>query len=361
MLTESQNSFERVPKVMQSAAMQLDFKRPCSVLVARLWACFVLASLGSFPACIRAQDAPPRELVVATWNVEWMYDDDRSDNRSDLAKEQSAPSKEFWQTKVSSVATAIAAINPSIIALQEIEGDQTLVALASELRQKHNQSYRYAFIAGSDRFTEQDVGLLFRNGLTQYRRHEQNREMFDSNNFYNLSKHLVGEFSWKSIASPLTLMTVHMRATAEAEEFRIKQARLARHWLEPQLARGEDVILLGDLNSELAVGESTGDMAELTGSAKPPAMVDLLKFAPESQRTTHLILPRAFDRILASQSLVDDGPGSDWVFKQIEVRKDLTIRGKLDGQEHWDNRFAIPLDELDISDHAPLVATFELK
>ena len=267
-----------------------DTLRPQFRTFPRLLASLALASLCCFQspeAVVRAQDAPPRELIVATWNVEWMYDDDKSDNRSDLAKEQSSPSKEFWQTKLNNVATAIATINPDIIALQEIEGDQTLIAVAAELRQKHNKSYRHAFITGSDRFTEQDVGILFRSGLTQYRRHEQNREMFESNNFYNLSKHLVGEFSWKSVASPLTLMNVHMRATAEAEEFRIKQARLARYWLEPQLARGEDVILLGDLNSEHPVGESTGDMAELVGNAKTPAMVDLLKFAPESQRTTH--------------------------------------------------------------------------
>ncbi len=308
-----------------------------------------------------AQDVPPKQLVVATWNVEWMYDDDKSDNRSELSREQSAPSKAFWQQKLTNVASVIAALKPDIIALQEIEGDQTLIAIAAELRQKHNVNFRHAFITGSDRATEQDVGILFRNGLTQYRRHEQNREMFDSKNYYNLSKHLVGEFSWKSIASPLTLMTVHMRATVEAEELRIKQARLARYWLEPQIARGEDVILLGDLNSEHPVGENSGDMAELAGSGKSPAMVDLLQFAPATQRTTHMILPRAFDRIIVSQSMVDDGPGMDWVFKQMEVRTDLVIRGKRDGEEHWDSRLTMPIEELDVSDHAPVVATFELK
>jgi hypothetical protein len=74
-----------------------------------------------------------------------------------------------------------------------------------------------------------------------------------------------------------------------------------------------------------------------------------------------LILPRAFDRILVSQSLIDDGPGKDWVFKGIEIRSDLVVRGKRDGQEHWDNRLTMPLGELDTSDHSPLVATFELK
>lgn len=319
---------------------------------------------------IPAQDDAPPKLVVVTWNVEWMYDDDLSDNRSDLSKQQSAPTKKFWLTKLDNVAAVLAATRADIVALQEIEGDQTLSAIAAELRLKHHVNYRHAFIPGTDRFTEQDVGLLFRSGLTQYRRHEQTREMFDSNNYYNISKHIVGEFSWKSIASPMTVMTVHMRATEEAEDFRIRQARLARYWLQPQITKGEDVILLGDFNSEHPVGENAGDMLELAGTLaesnhenvkRSPPLVDLLKFAPTAQCVTHLILPRAFDRILVSQSLIDDGPGNDWVFKQIEIRSDLVMRGKQDGQEHWDNRLTMPLDELDTSDHFPLVATFELK
>jgi endonuclease/exonuclease/phosphatase family metal-dependent hydrolase len=340
--------------------LALQFNSLFATAVAAL-TCLAAAQLSN------AQDVAPEKLVVVTWNVEWMYDDDLSDNRSDLSKEQSAPSKEYWQKKLDNVTTALAATGGDIIALQEIEGDQTLIAIAAELRQKHKLNYRHAFIPGSDRFTEQDVGLLFRSGLTQYRRHEQTREMFDSNNYYNISKHLVGEFSWKSIASPLTVMTAHLRATAEAEDFRVRQLRLARYWLAPQLNKGEDVILLGDLNTEHAVGENQGDMLELAGAPvgneKPlaPPMVDLLKYLPADQRTTHLILPRAFDRILVSQSLVEDGPDKDWVFKQIEIRKDLVIHGKHDGQEHWDNRLTMPIDELDSSDHFPLVATFELK
>ena len=339
---------------------------------ARILGAFCVAAI-NISAAVRstyAQDEAPAKLVVVSWNVEWMYDDDLSDNRSDLSKEQSAPSKEYWRTKLDNVAAALAAAGGDIIALQEIEGDQTLFAIAAELRQKYKLNYRHAFIPGSDRFTEQDVGLLFRSGLTQYRRHEQTREMFDSNNYYNISKHLVGEFSWKSIASPMTVMTVHLRATEAAEDFRVRQARLARHWLNPQIANGEDVILLGDLNTEHPVGENLGDMLELTGTVadvgnekveNAPPLVDLLKFAPNDHRTTHLILPRAFDRILVSQSLIDDGPGNDWVFKQIEIRSDLVVRGKHDGQEHWDNRLTMPLAELDTSDHFPLVATFELK
>ncbi len=323
--------------------------------------CGLILILTSGAGSIRGNDEPPASLVVVTWNVEWMFDDYRGDNRSDLSVQQSAPSKEAWQAKVAAVASALAAMQANIIALQEIEGDQTLAAIAGELKQKHNLNYRFAFIQGTDRHTEHDVGLLFSSGLTHYRRHEQTKAMFASNNFYNLSKHLVAEFRWRTVESPLTLMTVHQRATEDAEDFRIRQARLARYWLEPQLAQGQDVILLGDLNTEQPVGDASGDMQELIGPTSPHPLVDLLKFAKPDQRRTHLILDRAYDRILVSPSLVEDGPGLDWVFKDIVVRGDLVVQGKPDGREHWDQRLTLPPSELDTSDHFPVVATFDLK
>lgn len=329
----------------------------------RVWLALVSSAiLSAFCSCsTRADDLPPKSLVIVTWNVEWMFDDYHADNRSELAIAQSAPSKEYWQTKVAAVASAIAATHAGIVALQEIEGDQTLAAVANQLKQQHNIHYRHAFIQGTDRFTEQDVGLLYSSGLMHYRRHEQTREMFESNRFYNLSKHLVAEFRWQSVASPLTVMTVHLRASEESEDIRARQARLAKHWLEPQLKQKQDVIVLGDFNSEQPVGEATGDMRELVDPNSPYPMIDLLQFSKPDQRRTHLIVDRSYDRILISPSLIEDGEGLDWVFQKIEVRDELVFRGKRDGHEHWDGRLKLPLDEFDVSDHFPVVATFELK
>ncbi len=321
----------------------------------------IFALLANCSCSTRANDTPPPRLVVVTWNVEWMFDDYRGDNRSELAIAQSAPSKEYWQAKVTAVAATIAATQATIVALQEIEGDQTLATIAAELRQQHNLNFRYAFIQGTDRHTEQDVGILFTSGLMHYRRHEQTREMFESNNFYNLSKHLVAEFRWRNVASPLTMMTVHQRATEESEDYRIRQARLAMHWLEPQLSQQQDVILLGDFNSEHPVGDASGDMQVLVGDNAPHALVDLLQFSQPGVRRTHLIVERSYDRILVSPSLVEDGPGLDWVFKEIGVRGELVVRGQNDGQAHWDQRLELPVAEFDTSDHFPVVATFELQ
>lgn len=312
-------------------------------------------------------DPAPPMLRVMTWNVEWMFDDYLGDNRSELAREQSSPTKEFWQAKLSGVAEVIASAQPEIVALQEIEGKQTLADIASQLKSKHHQSYRYAFIEGSDSFTEQDVGLLVRGGMVSYRRHEQSKAMFDSEQFYNLSKHLAAEFRWDGLERPLTIMTVHLRATPEAEELRTRQAKLARHWLTQQLQAEEDVILLGDFNSEhAALGlKSTqapvGEVAFIVGSLGASPLVDLLSHLPGGPQSTHLVLDKQFDRIFASPSMLVDGPGQDWVFEKIEILAESVVRGKRDGQEHWSDRLTMPTAELDLSDHLPVLATFRKK
>lgn len=189
--------------------------------------------------------------------------------------------------------------------------------------------------------------------------------MFDSGLYYNLSKHLVAEFRWKAVSSPLTLLNMHLRATVDAEAERSRQGRLARYWVERHLRAGEDVIILGDLNSEHRVGEIEGEMRYvLAGSeaANTPGLVDLLARAPVAARRTHLILDKQFDRILVSPSLMDDDPGvPDWVFSGIAVRPELVVQGGNDGHAHWDGRLTLPTSELDISDHAPVIATFELR
>ncbi|MCA9130570.1 MAG: endonuclease/exonuclease/phosphatase family protein [Planctomycetales bacterium] len=306
-------------------------------------------------------DDAPKVLSIMSWNVEWMFDNYLGDNSSDLAKEQAAPSKEYWRNKVNGVAKVIADAGPQIVALQEIESERTLAELCSELKGQHKLTYRFAFITGRDSATEQDVGILFRDGLISYRRQEQTNAMFNSRDYYNLSKHLFGEFQWKQPSSKLTVLTLHLRARAEAEDLRVKQAKLARRWIEPQLHNGEDVIVLGDFNCEHLAGTLEGDAAEMVGAAGKPQMVDLLTHLEDPTMQTHLVLDKQFDRVFVSPSLMEDGPGQDWCFERIEVLVQPIVRGHRDGQEHWDNRLTMPVAELDLSDHFPILAQFRLR
>lgn len=310
-------------------------------------------------ACAQPYDPAPPSLKVMSWNVEWMFDHIKTGN-SKLAAEQSAPSKEYWNWKVTSVARVIASEEPTIVALQEIEDASTLGAIRGAL-QKYDLSYRYAFINGRDTFTGQDVGFLMQSGLLQYSRREQSKAMFDSNEYRNISKHLLGEFRWQEVARPLTLLNVHFYARAEAEDKRVKQALLARQFIDSALTRGDDCMLVGDTNSEHPAGTLQGDVKAIVGTGDRPKMVDLLTYLDDSAQSTHLVLDKQFDRIYVSQSMIDDEPGLDWVFKKVHVVQEPVINGLRDGEAHWDGRLTMSTDELDVSDHFPVVAEFELK
>jgi hypothetical protein len=88
-------------------------------------------------------------------------------------------------------------------------------------------------------------------------------------------------------------------------------------------------------------------------------LVDLHQYLPADERGTHLARGKQFDRILVSRSLIEDDPGRvDLVFRSIELRKDVVVRGTRTDDSHWDNYYEIPQKERDLSDHYPLVARF---
>src|SRR4051812_49285161 len=191
-------------------------------------------------------DPPPEKLIVATWNLEWFFDEHTGDNFQDLPKQQSAPSREDWDWKLTGVAKAIAEMKPTIIALQEVENRRVLFYLTRKLKTDYNLDYSVAFIEGDDYFTEQDVAVLAQTGLVGFAFKRQTKEMFDSAQFYNVSKHIFCLFEWTAGSQKveLLLVNVHFRAMPEALPLRKRQARLIRHWIDDTVKAGRNVIVL---------------------------------------------------------------------------------------------------------------------
>lgn len=310
---------------------------------------------------------PPSRITVATWNLEWFYDDFRGDNRTDLSKQQSSPSRNEWEWKKKAVANVIATIKPTILCLQEVENRDVVYQLRKQLEQDHDLRYRYAFISGYDFGTEQDVAIMYRSGLVEYSRREQTQEMFDSNQYYNLSKHLFARFEWGTgkDRETVTVFTGHLRARPEKRDLRQRQSRLVHKWLEEEIIAGRNVIVTGDFNTEDDFGAETADgpVAILRGKVTQTPqddMLDVNEFLPADQRATH-ISGRQYDRIFYSPSLAEDDPNrKDLVLRRVIVRRDLVVQGEVD-RNHWDNLYKIPQSERDISDHYPLVAEFEFR
>ena len=311
----------------------------------------------------------PETLRIGTWNLEWFYDHDKTDNRSKLSKEKSAPTKNDWQWKLNAVARVIGETKPYIMAFQEIENRKVLLDLKKVLHEKYRLSYRVAFVEGFDSFTGQDVGVLFQNGLVEMSRREQNQEQWQSKRFYNLSKHLFTRFEWGTGPNKesLVLVNLHLRASPEKEDLRIKQIKLVRQWIDEDIRRGRNIMVVGDLNTEHGFGKQQdhSDIGCLRGLGDGDAsndLVDLHGSLQDSNRATHLN-GKQFDRILFSQSLMEDNRNHrDLVFVKGFVAKDLVVVGKFDKDgSRWENMYSIPKVDRDISDHYPVFGEFEFK
>jgi endonuclease/exonuclease/phosphatase family metal-dependent hydrolase len=303
---------------------------------------------------------------VATWNLEWFYDNYDGDNYAQLAKEQRAPSRADWDWKLIGVAEAIAEMQPTIICLQEVENQRVLFYLTQRLKKDFGLNYRIAFLEGTDYFTEQDVGILYRSGLVSFTRREQSQEMVESKQYYNLTKQIFADFEWGPTEDRerLTIANVHFRASPQQTEVRKRQARLLKYWLREQIAQGDNVMLMGDFNTNdvLPHVDKNGEIALLLGMDTPETtddLVDLLATIPHQPQFTHMI-GRQFDRILVTPSLLkDDAQRTDLVFRKAEVRKNLVVRGKAQDKDHMDIFWKIPQAERDVSDHYPIVAEFD--
>ncbi|MEZ6092441.1 MAG: endonuclease/exonuclease/phosphatase family protein [Pirellulaceae bacterium] len=316
---------------------------------------------------------PADDFVVVSWNLEWFFDDQTWDNRSDLAKKMSAPDRDRWDWRRDAVAASLASVNPSVVAVQEAESSKVMGYLASALEDQHGMEFRVACFDGAEPFTEQDVALLYggRAWLRRTALNGQSRKMYSSGDYYNVFKHIEAEFEIGKPSDPevVTIVNLHLRARPEKADIRIRQARLVHTWIADRVSAGQNVIVLGDLNTEEpAQGVQAGsDLDILCGKhtlRTDDDLVDLHPMLPIDQRQTHLLPGRAFDRILVSPSLlVDDPDREDLVLQNVTRPRELAVKGAgPDEQEaHWNAYWEIDANERDLSDHWPLVARFALK
>ena len=280
------------------------------------------------------------DLRMATWNVEWLFDEVVNSRDSDLEASMSAPSRVAYESRIRRIARAIADIKPDFMALQEIEGANVLADLAARLLAYHGQDYGYAFVPGVDTYTGQEVGLLFRSGW----RVRAKRFRFDKHAIpggRNLSKHL--HVVAQRHGRKLSLVVVHLITERQK---RLQQARTLRHWLR----QFEDVslVVMGDMNSRLAGNELTpdSDLGTLLGWQTVTKSDDLYDSHQQLGRQATHVSGAPLDRILLSEDLWNR-------LDRVTTRRALAVQGRVDHQRSVD--YSLPESEQDLSDHYPLI------
>ncbi|QDU26996.1 Endonuclease/Exonuclease/phosphatase family protein [Anatilimnocola aggregata] len=328
----------------------------------------VLALVCSVLVGTAAADPIPEQVVVCSWNTEWLFDNYSGDNPSDLGKKMTAPTRPDWDWKLAGVEKVVREIKPTILALQEIENKRVLFYLTQRFKNEPELKFRTAFVEGEDFFTEQDVGLLALSGLTNFGRWDMSKEQFEDKRHMSVAKHMFATFAWGTgdDRETLTVVNMHLRARGEVAHLRVRQANLIRAWVNDLIKKGENVILLGDMNSDEFAAETTpeGDIGTMRGLNTPEQdddLFDTLVDLKDKQRHTHLN-GQQYDRILLSKGLTEDDPKrKDLCFKSVAIRHDLVIRGKEQDKDHMDIFWTIPEAERDVSDHYPLVVTLDYK
>lgn len=290
------------------------------------------------------------QLVVVTWNIKWFFDDDTSDDTSNIGKGFAAPSLEEYQERASTVVDAIADIDPDILALQEMENEKVVQDLADELASEYGLNYQVAFKQGRDTQTGQDVAYLVRDDFS-FTDQRIEYEFSGNGDFKNLSKHLLLQTTVGS--EPLSLINIHLIASSPGG--RIRQARTLRSWAEDLGIETENLIILGDFNSRVAFNATTpeSDTGIIRGFQTPGVGDDF--FDTQQNLVDRSTTPDGspLDRIFLSPSLVEN---PNLIYLGVETREDLAIRGSKDGSGGV--KYEKPVEEQDLSDHYPVVATF---
>jgi exonuclease III len=193
-------------------------------------------------------------LRLVQYNVEWLFIDYYS-NANCPGSGCTWKTIEDAKTHTSYVSNVIKELNPDIINFCEVEGCDELSYVVDELA---DSSYKYYLKKGTDTSTGQNVGFLTRIDpmVNLYRTEVKvNYPIPGSNCGYTgtgssgVSKHYITEFTFGGMK--VALIAAHLIAiptdTARCAQ-REAQAQVLQYVVSEYVAKGYEIILLGDMN-----------------------------------------------------------------------------------------------------------------
>ena len=194
-------------------------------------------------------------FTVATYNLEFYVD------RPTLSYEsKSEPARAI-------IRQSIRAINPDVIALQEIGSTNALLELRASLKKEGLDFPHWEYVRGWD--TNLHLAFLSKHRFTAVRHHTSETYLHRGRRFHVLRG--FGEVDIEFEKRAITLITAHLKSKrqspeADQEELRLEEATLLREKIDQhfQRAPNANLVVLGDFND----GVGTRVYSSLIGKGK---------------------------------------------------------------------------------------------
>ncbi|MDD2597624.1 MAG: endonuclease/exonuclease/phosphatase family protein [Kiritimatiellae bacterium] len=264
------------------------------------------------------------ELVVASWNVENLFDtEDDPDNPHDdgyTPQGWANWSEQRYQVKLDHLAEVIAEIKPAILCLVEVENRRVLEDLRSTLLKNHNFKLPEIIHRDGGDVRGIDVALMAKfvpENISWFRAISGQRDV------------LACDFSVDGHA--LTIMVNHWKSKlgtpGQSNFIRQQQAQSVRDFIDLKLSRnpGAAILAAGDFNADIdeaVLTETAGfllTLEELQKAQNTNKLYNLAAALPARARATYYYAPHekwnSLDSISASRGMVGVAPLAPWRVK----------------------------------------------
>ncbi|MFA7173684.1 MAG: endonuclease/exonuclease/phosphatase family protein [Kiritimatiellia bacterium] len=268
--------------------------------------------------------AEGRELVVASWNVENLFDteDDLNNPHDDGYTPQGWANwtEQRYQVKLDHLAEVIAEIQPVILCLVEVENRRVLEDLRSTLLKNHNYQLPAIIHRDGGDVRGIDVAIMAKfmpDNISWFRAISGQRDV------------LACEFSIDG--NELTVMVNHWKSKlgtpGQSNFIRQQQAQSVRDFIDLKLSQnpGAAIVVAGDFNADIdeaVLTETAGfllTLDELQKEQNTNKLYNLAAALPEKKRATYYYAPNekwnSLDSISVTRGMVGFTPLTPWKVK----------------------------------------------
>ncbi len=268
-------------------------------------------------------------VLVATWNVHRLFDTTCDSGSCGGGAYEALPSEAQFEARVASIALAIEGLGADVVALQEIENQASLDAVAAQL----GEAFTVAVLGEHGSPATVDVAVVARGGLVDVRTHRDEPLPLPGGGTTTFARELL-EVHLDLDGQAVVVFAAHFRSKYDDDPARrIAEATAARELVAATAAERPEalVLLAGDLNdtpgSEALLAIEEGGLLDGLWDELPADEAWTWAGGPDQKHLLdHLVVGGGHGRYVFGSAVVlrDEGAGTWGASDHAAVRASFT-------------------------------------